>query len=253
MIQISIPAEIQRAINDGAIFYVSHSGGKDSQAMYAALLREIIPHEQIVVVHANLGNVEWPGVIDHIKKNITHELNIVQAEKTLLGMVAARGMWPSARYRQCTSDLKRNPIQKFIRNDLKLRGKTLAVDCTGIRAQESVNRAKRQSFAINKTLTNSNRTVYNWLPIFSLSTEQVFQIIKNVGQKPFWAYEQNERLSCVFCIMGNRNDLRHGAERNPELYRRYVELERKIDHTMFTKNGQPIPLEQYLDIPITNI
>ncbi|WP_447870695.1 hypothetical protein [Serratia fonticola] len=35
--------------------------------------------------------------------------------------------------------------------------------------------------------------------------------------------------------MGSRNDLRHGAEQNPELYRRYVELERQLGHTMFTK------------------
>ncbi|MDE1484687.1 phosphoadenosine phosphosulfate reductase, partial [Xenorhabdus bovienii] len=105
MMQLNIPTEIQGAINAGAIFYVSHSGGKDSQAMYA-LLRGVVPHEQIVVVHANLGDVEWPGVIDHISENITHELNIIQADKTLLGMVEARGMWPSPRYRQCTSDLK---------------------------------------------------------------------------------------------------------------------------------------------------
>ncbi|WP_274728009.1 phosphoadenosine phosphosulfate reductase family protein [Xenorhabdus bovienii] len=252
MMQLNIPTEIQGAINAGAIFYVSHSGGKDSQAMYA-LLRGVVPHEQMVVVHANLGDVEWPGVIDHISENITHELNIVQADKTLLGMVEARGMWPSPRYRQCTSDLKRGPIQKFIRNDLKSRGKTLAIDCTGIRAEESPNRAKRQPFTLNKTLTNKTRTVYSWLPIFDLSTESVFQIINDVGQVPFWAYEYNDRLSCVFCIMGSRNDLMHGAKRNPELYRRYVELERKIGRTIFTRGAQPIYLDQYIGIPITNI
>ncbi|MDE9446857.1 hypothetical protein KKJ04_14900 [Xenorhabdus bovienii] len=53
----------------------------------------------------------------------------------------------------------------------------------------------------------------------------------------------------------SRNDLMHGAKRNPELYRRYVELERKIGHTMFTKGGQSIYLDQYIGIgiPITNI
>ncbi|MDE9437396.1 phosphoadenosine phosphosulfate reductase family protein [Xenorhabdus bovienii] len=245
--KLHIPSQVSIFIEAGAIFYVSHSGGKDSQAMYA-LLQGAVPHEQIVVVHANLGDVEWPGVIDHISENITHELNIVQATKTFLGMVEARGMWPSPKYRQCTSDLKRGPIQKFIRGDLKSREKTLAVDCTGIRAEESPNRAKRQPFTLNKTLTNKTRTVYSWLPIFDLSTESVFQIINDVGQVPFWAYEYNDRLSCVFCIMGSLNDLRHGARRNPKLYRRYVDMEKQIGHTLFMKGNKPIPLNEYIEL-----
>lgn len=60
---------IQQLIEDGAIFYCSHSGGKDSQAMYS-VLSKVVPANQMVVVHANLGNVEWSGVIDHIEANI---------------------------------------------------------------------------------------------------------------------------------------------------------------------------------------
>jgi DNA sulfur modification protein DndC len=40
------PDEIEQFIEQGAIFYISHSGGKDSQAMYAKLL-PVIPHEHI--------------------------------------------------------------------------------------------------------------------------------------------------------------------------------------------------------------
>lgn len=75
-------------------------------------------------------------------------------------------------------------------------------------------------------------------------------MIARAGQKPFWASRQNERLSCVFCIMGSRNDLRHGAEQNPELYRRYVELERRIGHTMFMKGKQPVWIDEYIGIPV---
>ena len=64
------------------------------------------------------GEVEWPGIVGHINDTISHTLNIVRAGKTFLGMVEKRWMWPSARYRQCTSDLKRGPIEKFIRADI---------------------------------------------------------------------------------------------------------------------------------------
>jgi DNA sulfur modification protein DndC len=65
----------------GAIFYVSHSGGKDGQAMYSAI-RKFVPDDQIVAVHADLGEVEWTGVQNHIRETITHELNVVTATKT---------------------------------------------------------------------------------------------------------------------------------------------------------------------------
>ncbi|HHQ6598102.1 TPA: phosphoadenosine phosphosulfate reductase family protein [Serratia fonticola] len=244
--------EIIQLIEAGAIFYASHSGGKDSQAMYA-LMCQHIPSDQIVVVHASLGEAEWPGVIDHINATICHQLNVVEASKTFLEMVERRGMWPGAQHRQCTSDLKRGPIEKFIRHDMAKRGGGIAVNCMGLRAAESATRSRRSPFKANRRQTVKKRAVWEWLPVFSLSTAEVFQMIADAGQKPFWAYEQNERLSCVFCIMGSRNDLRHGAEKNPKLYRRYVELERKIGHTMFMKSGQPIWLDEHIGIPVKNI
>ncbi|AIQ31654.1 hypothetical protein P40081_28605 [Paenibacillus sp. FSL P4-0081] len=253
---MNLPEEIAGLVESGAIFYCSHSGGKDSQAMYA-LLQGFIPNDQLVVVHADLGEVEWTGVQNHITSNTRHPVNVVRAikhngeVKTLLGMVEDRGKWPSSSCRQCTSDLKRGPIFKFIRNDLKQRGASIAVNCMGIRAEESSARAKKQPFQYNVSESCRSRDVYNWMPIFDLTTEQVFQVIGDAGQEPFWAYaDGNERLSCVFCIMGSVNDLRHGAICNPDLYRRYVDLEKQIGHTMFMKGKQPISLEDHIGIKI---
>lgn len=251
-------SQIQQLIADGAIFYVSHSGGKDSQAMYA-LLKEVLPTNQLCVVHSDLGEVEWVGVHNHIIENTAHQVNVVKAskrdgsEKTFLGMVEERGKWPSSSCRQCTSDLKRGPIFKFIRNDLKARGAKIAVNCMGIRAEESSARAKKQPFRYNVSESCGHRDVYDWMPIFDLTTEQVFQVIENAGQKPFWAYERNERLSCVFCIMGSLNDLRHGAIQNPNLYRKYVELEKRIGHTMFMKGKEPVYLEEHTGIKLIDL
>lgn len=247
---------IQHLIADGAIFYVSHSGGKDSQVMYARL-RKLVPPDQLVVIHASLGEVEWPGVIDHIRKYVTHPLYIVSANKTFLEMVETRGMWPSAAYRQCTSDLKRGPIFKFIRNDLKSRQATIAVNCMGLRSEESAARAKREPLRYNKQESVDGRVtrhVWDWLPVFEMTTTEVFEEIRNEGEQPFWAYDDgNERLSCVFCIMGSVNDLRHGAVCNPDLYRRYVELEKRIGHTIFMRGKDPVYLEEYTGIRMEDL
>ena len=69
------PSELRTLIRQGAVLYVSHSGGRDSQAMYARIRRRL-PHDRIVVVHADLGEIEWEGVQDHIRANIAHELHV---------------------------------------------------------------------------------------------------------------------------------------------------------------------------------
>jgi len=238
--------EVNELIEAGAIFYCSHSGGKDSQAMYA-FLQTIVPADQIVVVHADLGNVEWSGVQDHIHANIDHPLNVVSAvwkdgsSKDLLGMVEKRFIdrpespsWPSSAARYCTSDLKRDPIAKFIRNDLKDRGTHLGVNCMGLRAEESSARAKKETWTKNNRLSNKSRLVMDWLPIHEWLTDEVFAYIHDAGQEAFWAYKNgNERLSCVFCIMGSRNDIALGAQARPELFARYVELEQRTGYTVF--------------------
>lgn len=236
--------DLGQLIDDGAIFYISHSGGKDSQAMYAKLI-DLIPADQIVVVHADLGEVEWEGVKDHIGANIFHDLNVVQAPKTFFDMVRHRAKtrpdvpsFPSSAQRQCTSDLKRNPIATFIRRDLKERGCKLGVNCMGLRAEESSARAKRQEWTTNKALSKAGREVWDWNPIHQLTTEQVFAIIAGAGQDAFWAYAAgNSRLSCVFCIMGCASDLANGKKHRPELYAKYVELEQETGWTMFANES----------------
>jgi 3'-phosphoadenosine 5'-phosphosulfate sulfotransferase (PAPS reductase)/FAD synthetase len=250
MIDVNNRSQVQDLISQGAVFYCSHSGGKDSQAQYT-LLQALVPHDQLVVVHADLGAIEWDGVQEHIRATVSHPVNVVRAvfadgsEKTLLEQVRRRyaarpdvPCWPSSSTRFCTSDLKRDPIHKFIRNDLKARGKLIGVNCTGLRAQESPARAKRATLELNKRLSKAGRSVYEWLPIHHLTTIEVFAVIAQAGQLPFHAYQEgNERLSCVFCIFGCQGDLRNGARQRPELLQEYVDLERETGYTFFHKQS----------------
>ncbi|MDE0033995.1 MAG: hypothetical protein OXU75_12795 [Deltaproteobacteria bacterium] len=63
---LHIPPECRDMIRRGALVATNSSGGKDSQAM-TILLARIVPHDQLVVVHAPLRVVEWPGTIEHIE------------------------------------------------------------------------------------------------------------------------------------------------------------------------------------------
>lgn len=224
---------------EDALYVCNHSGGKDSQAMYL-LLSRIIPKKQLVVIHANLPGVEWEGVIDHIKNTINHELFVVQAKKTFFDMVDHRQMWPSPKNRQCTSDLKRASIDKKIREICNDRGFTKVVNCIGLRAEESSGRAKKEIFKKSKN-SNSKRDWYEWLPIHKLTVDKVFDWIGFNYQKPHWAYAEGmSRLSCCFCIMSNKQDLKIAAKLNPELFNKYKQKEKEIDQTLFmpTKKGR---------------
>lgn len=220
---LRLAGEISKAVADGALFVVNHSGGKDSQALYA-VISAIVPHEQIAVVHADLGDeVEHLGVLAHIHANVTHQVHIAKAvwkdgqRKTLLDAIERRGMWPSAPARYCTSDLKRGPCEKVIRRLSKETGRKIVVSCFGFRAEESATRAKRPAWSKSERNSKGGRDWYEFSPLHDVSTMDVFRIIASAGQKPHPVYATgNERLSCVFCVLGSANDLANGARLRPQ-------------------------------------
>ncbi len=219
--------------DEGAIFVINHSGGKDSQCMFL-LMRHIVPKNQLIVMHAHLPGVEWPGTIEHIRCTIYgYEFIQVQAVKTFFEMVEHRQMFPSPATRQCTSDLKRGPIEKAIRHRVKNVGRKLIVNCMGLRAEESPNRAKKNPFKFNKRNSKAGREWYDLLPVHELKTSEVFSAIKKSKQIPHWAYSVGmTRLSCCFCIMASDHDLKIAAEYNKDLYNKYVKTEKRLNFTM---------------------
>lgn len=241
----SIRSEFEALVADGAVVFCNHSGGKDSQALYL-LLRDVVPTEQLVVIHADLGDqVEWEGVKDQILATIdgrplevAHAVYADGSAKDLLGYVEKRGMWPSSSSRYCTSDLKRDPIAKQIRRIMDERGAKVAINCMGLRAEESPARAKVAPWELNKRISNSRRTVWTCNPILSMTEVQVFGQIAAAGQKPHWAYGAGmPRLSCCFCVLAGEKDLALAAQLRPELAQRYVDLEAQIGHTFRAKKS----------------
>lgn len=240
---------IRDLIRRGAIFVINSSGGKDSQAM-TIRLSKIIPKDQLVIVHAHLPEVEWEGSIEHIREtSLGIEVHVCQAVKTFFQMVDHRQKFPDKNNRQCTSDLKRGPIEKAIRKILKERNKYLVVSCVGMRAEESVGRAKLLPFVFYKAQSIAGREWYNWHPLLTKSTEWVFDTIHKNNQRAFWTYysdgitpPQNppitfetkgmSRKSCSFCILANQRDLKIAAKLRPDLADRYVKKEIEIGHTL---------------------
>src|SRR5581483_6956204 len=98
---------------------ISFSGGKDSCAMLHYLCQHY-PHIKKSVVFADTGwehtdAIQWAT---NIVKRYGLKLHIVRSsKKDFFSMVRKRKKFPSASTRQCTSDLKKAPIEKWIRRN----------------------------------------------------------------------------------------------------------------------------------------
>lgn len=260
---IAIPEEIQTAIDNGAVIALSMSGGKDSQAMASSVTRYLKENDlpnRVLAIHADLGRAEWFDTDETLHRQIEElglELHIVQRDKgDLLQRIQERAekvgdekvFWPSSAARYCTSDLKRGPIDKFLR---KLGPLVISVE--GIRAEESTTRAKKPCWEVRKQITNSKRDALTWRPIHFWMIEAVWTELGTSDQElevrraAFIAGDEasafdgwpahnayvrgNERLSCSLCVLASKADLENGARHNPEYLAELVVLEERYGWT----------------------
>jgi 3'-phosphoadenosine 5'-phosphosulfate sulfotransferase (PAPS reductase)/FAD synthetase len=168
------------------------------------------------------------------------ELNLVRNPKhTYLEMAEQRGMFPSPQYRQCTSDLKREPIDKFIRS---LPHKVI-VTCIGIRSEESSPRSRLPPLTRNEALSTRLGTVYNWLPIFdrTLSDVLAWHWTNAIRLHRVYVPEYHKdrtsggylrRFSCRVCIFSTDADLAAIHQHDRDALDAVVSLERKLKFTM---------------------
>ena len=250
--EFSVPPECGEMIRRGALVALNVSGGKDSQAL-TIILSRIVPRDQLVAVHAPPGEVEWEGTIQLIEATLPQGVPLsfapVTSGKSLLDRVEERGKFPGIHQRWCTASHKRDPIERELRHVLKTHPRFggRLVNCLGIRRDESAARARRIPWPRNHRMSVAGREVFDWLPIFDLSTRDVFDVIRDAGQSPHWIYNHSSRCSCSFCIFSSPRDLRRAAELRPALYRRYAQIEQRIGHTL-SPSGTPLP--ELTDIPL---
>ena len=234
---LAVPPTVAAEIEAGALFALSHSGGKDSQAM-TILLRRVVPADQLLVVHAPLGRLEWPGTLAHIR-HTTQDLPLVLARAATppLAAVRRRRMWPSPALRWCTSDWKRSPIERELRRHLHAHPRFggRVVSCMGMRADESARRARQAPLKRSARNERAGRRWLDWLLILAMTEADAFETIRTAGERPHWVYRAGlSRCSCSFCIMATDADLRRAARLRPDLAAEYLALETEIGHAFRT-------------------
>lgn len=161
--------------------------------------------------------------------------------------------------RWCSAYLKIDVSAAAIRNQEEFRhAKTLVI--TGERAQESVARANYECFEIDRSDARNGRLgrhVDHWRPVHSWSEGKVWQIIERWCVNPHPAYRLGwGRLSCLWCIFGNKNQMCSAAEIDPIAYLKHVQYEKMFGKTIHRKlslpervaKGEPYPSLNKKDI-----
>jgi DNA sulfur modification protein DndC len=238
------PDDLIRRTRGDVAFVVNFSGGKDSMRMLGRV-RELYPNHPIFVVMADTGfeHVRPISAEDWSREQVARfalPLSVVRnPNKTYLQMVERRGMFPSSTTRQCTSDLKRGPIEKFVR----ALSQKVIVNCTGIRSEESSQRSKQIPWKANKSLSVAGRSVWDWMPIFDESLGKVLSWHWQTETPLHPAYVPEfhrdgttggylKRFSCRLCIFATATDLVAIEQNDPEAFELVSSLEQRIGFTM---------------------
>jgi DNA sulfur modification protein DndC len=254
-----IPFEVSNAQK----IFVSHSGGKDSQALLAYLVRLGLK-DKLVIVHADLGEMEWEPMHRWIEQNsFGLPVHVVQAEEDFFQLCRRTGRFPSGMQQYCTDNLKTKPITKFIHEYMTANNITHAINATGMRAEESKRREDKPCFTLSKGSQTSgmhmpkkypNHTIFDWLPIKDYTLEDVKAEIANAGQEMHKVYSLGfSRLSCVFCVNGRVSEHQIASELKPELALKIANLERELGKSYRIKQVDGKKLPKFFDEYITNL
>jgi 3'-phosphoadenosine 5'-phosphosulfate sulfotransferase (PAPS reductase)/FAD synthetase len=237
---------------------LNSSGGKDSQAMKAYVVGLAATTGQlhkVVVVHADLSDIEWEGTAGLARQQSTllhvPRFETVQAQGgDLLARVAARytklkakalaegkpvaPAWPSSSARWCTSDLKRGPIRTLmtrLTDERQALGRPVRIlNCLGQRAAESPHRRKLTPVEIDLGASNGKRHVTTWRPIHHWTDAAVWAQIARSGLPYHEAYEWGmSRLSCSFCVLGCEADVVLAARLRPDKAAEYATMEVAVE------------------------
>lgn len=247
---VALTKEVEDLLSRNAVVAVGVSGGKDSDACAIAVSKHLdaIGHTgPRVLVHADLGRVEWkdslPGC-QRLAEKLGWELIVVQrkagdmldrwqgrwsnnvARFNDLSCVKIILPWSTPSMRFCTSELKSTVIASALKK--KFPGHDI-LNVTGIRRQESDSRSKASVSVANKSLKRRGNVGFNWNAIIEWPIEDVIETIWAAGLRLHEAYTVygTSRVSCAFCIMSSATDLlaAAGCSDNHDLYRQMVELE----------------------------
>lgn len=200
-------------------YYLAFSGGKDSVVIYSLAEKAGVKFD----AHFSRTTVDPPEVLDFIKKEYP-DVVWEKPRKSMFQLILSNSSLPTRLHRFCCRSLK------------EIGGKGRIV-ITGIRWQESANRATRPIFH------ESTHTRGKWFlnPIVDWTTQDVWDFIKRNRLKYCSLYDQGkERVGCILCPFHSLKDKLDDIKRYPKVARAYRITIGKLYFQMKERGRLPI-------------
>lgn len=231
------------------------SGGIDSEAAYV-WLRERYAVDDIILLNSTAGQNEHPITTEFLLKfsEEVHPVEIVDPIVGDLQRVGSKGgvtkqrreefadddplrfdtlayikqRFPSMRSRFCTHFLKLMPQVRWMKKNLDERGIEY-VRYTGIRREESPNRAKREPEEHDEVFGCTLRH-----PILDWKKQECFDVVEAAGLPINELYRLGfTRVGCAPCVNSSKGDISRWASRFPEMIDKVRDWEKRVGRTFF--------------------
>lgn len=182
-------------------YYLAFSGGKDSSVIYDLAVKAGVKFD----AHFHMTTVDSNEIRYFIRDNYP-AVKWERPKNSMYKLIEKTGMPPTRTIRYCCRELKEI-------------GGNNRIIITGIRAEESNNRAKRGLFEKSHTRKDT------WFlhPIMDWSTLDVWDYIKRNHMKYCSLYDEGkERIGCIMCPMQHAKGMLQDKERFPKYYKAYL-------------------------------
>ena len=179
-------------------YYLAFSGGKDSEVVYDLAVKSGVKFD----AHFNVTTVDPPEVLKFIKENYPN-VEWERPNRTMYQIIEKHGL-PTRKYRHCCEELKE-------------RGGEGRFCLTGIRAQESNNRALR---SMVEFCTNKDKKFLH--PIIDWTSKEVWKYIHDNKLSYCSLYDEGfKRIGCVLCPMTGAKKTQEELARWPKFGNAY--------------------------------
>jgi len=189
------------------------SGGKDSSAL-AIYMRDKVPQMEYFFTDTGAELPETYEYLDRLEAFLGKPIARLSAERTFDHLLKQKNNFlPSPNTRWCTRELKIEPFERWIGDDL-------AVSYIGIRADEA-----REGYSGRPNIT----------PIFpfkedGLVLEDIQRILNESGIGIPDYYQWRSRSGCYFCFYQRKNEWVGLATHHPELFEKAKAYEKPAEN-----------------------
>lgn len=228
--------DVPDLVRDGTLLcIVSMSGGKDSTATALALKEAGVPFRMV------FADTEWEAPetyahLDHLRDAIG-PIDVVGTPGGMVAKIRHRAGFPARMQRWCTRELKIEPIRAYHDNVESSEG-VETVTVLGIRADESVSRAKMAAFE-DEPAGERRWGGWVWRPILEWSVSNVIAIHHRHGVRMNPLYLRgHDRVGCYPCIFSRKGEIRLLADEAPDRIALIADLEAEVAATRQARNAE---------------